>query len=200
MFSSWPLIQVEDATSGTASYTANTVTDFEAKGLRLDANHANKTVVASLHRGFYWAGGYIQGVGAPDTSPGTETLTEQRAVEITHNTQATTNRGIINASTTEWTPQTAVIAAATSLAVPTSTMITMTSAASVTWAGGGTLIADGQNGQCVVLMNVNSAARTITLTNGNNVNLPGAANFALAKLEGIQLCWLTATGTWVAIR
>ena len=132
----------------------------------------------------------------------TGTITTQYGLDIAALTAATTNVGIRNASTTVLTPTAnANITATSATIVATASLVTLTANGSYTLASTPT-IADGQDGQRLLILNVDTAD-TITLQDesglaGSNLEL-SAATVALGPKDSIELIYSTTIGGWVQI-
>lgn len=130
------------------------------------------------------------------------TITTQIGVDIAFLSRATTNIGIRNASTTVLTPSTAqnITAAGTTL-LANASIIRLTANNSYTLSSTPT-IADGQNGQELIILNVDSAD-TITLQDQGtlaNSNLRLAATtVAIAPRCSIRLVYSSDVGDWVQV-
>lgn len=148
-------------------------------------------VTNTLRKGFV----YLDKTGAG-------TLTTQIGVDVFPLVNATLNIGIRNQATTVYTPTVnAVITAVSATIAPVATIVTFTANNSYTLTSTPT-IADGQNGQVLTVMNVDTAD-TITIQDqgtlaGSNLRLVGVS-CALAPRESITLVYSSVVGDWVEI-
>lgn len=130
------------------------------------------------------------------------TLTTQIGIEVPALTSGGTNIGIRNASSYVSTPSTAQnITAVGNTILANAETVQITSDASYTLTSAPT-IADGQNGQIVTILNVDTAD-TITLQDqgtlgSSNLRLE-ATTVAIAPRQSIQLMYNTTVGDWVQI-
>jgi hypothetical protein len=128
------------------------------------------------------------------------TMTTLIGLDIAQLTRATTNIGIRNAGTTVLTPSTAQDITATSeVILADASIVLLTADGDYTLASTPT-IADGQNGQVLRIINVDSA-NIITLQDqgtlgSSNLRL-AAATVALGPRDSIELTYSSAVGDWV---
>lgn len=131
---------------------------------------------------------------------GSGTLTTNIGIDIVALAKGTTLIGIRNASTEVATPSLATISSASSTITPNAKVkrLNNTSGGAVTLTAT-PIIADGQNGQILILFN--SSANSITLTHGtsNNLRLDGGTNKTLAQRASIVLMFSTDVGDWIQI-
>lgn len=170
-------------------------------------NTINSGTTSASHFGYTYTptvngvgiGGSLVGVliSAPTLSNG-GTYTNFYGIDIAQvNNASTINVGIRNASSTVLTP-----AANTNITATTATirsdasLVTLTANNSYTLSGVAT-IADGQDGQVLRIMNVDTTD-TITLTDGTTQNLRlSAATIALGPRDNIELTFSSTVGDWV---
>lgn len=132
---------------------------------------------------------------------GAGTVDLQIGADISALAKATTNIGIRNAATTVDTPSVATITAAgnTIAADATVKRLDNTTGGSITLTSTPT-IADGQDGQILVLFT--SSAQSVVLTHGaaNNLRLDGGTNKTLATRASITLMFSSTIGDWIQIQ
>ena len=132
----------------------------------------------------------------------TGTLTTQVGVDVAALTAATTNIGIRNASTTVNTPiANANITAVSATIRHDASTVTLTADASYTLTSAPT-ISDGQNGERLLVINVDTAD-TITLQDqgtlaSSNLRL-SATTIALGPRDSIELVYSSTVGDWVQV-
>lgn len=184
-FVSAPAIGIKTGSHASAAVVMPTVNSY----LSLGSVGAQTTVTEYNHYGIIQV-----------TNSGT--LTTQIGLNIPNMTSATTNIGVKNASTTVNVPATAqnITAAGTALTI-TSTTKQITANASYTLTATPT-IADGQDGQVVTIINVDTAD-TITLQDqgtlaGSNLRLTNTT-VALAPRQSIKLMYSSTVGDWVQV-
>lgn len=194
-----------DTTTGSPTVNCNK-THFYAGYALLDADHANNTTNA-VRKGYHYVGGYVAGNGVfGDTSPGTEELTEEWGVYLANPSfsHATVSHGFLNELSTEFALDEQILAASTTIDPKADTAFDLCigtcvdTAGNITWTGTGSeVISDGNDGQVLFLVNADSSD-SITITDGNNINLPNG-NHTLAPSEGLTVMWSDEADTWVAL-
>jgi hypothetical protein len=171
--------------SGTSVISVTSLYGFRSRAMA----HAGLTVTTLAH--FILA------------DPTDGTFATQIGLDVPFLSRASSNIGIRNASPTVYTPSTVqdVTAAATTL-LANATIIILTADNDYTLSSTPT-IADGQNGQVLTILNVDSAD-TITLQDetqnaGSNLRLAGAVNLALGPRDSVTLAFSSSLGDWIEI-
>jgi len=126
----------------------------------------------------------------------TGTLTTQIGLDIAPLSLAGTNIGIRNASTLVHTPQEQIIGAAGDQIRSDSKIVELSSSIGSVTLTNATVIANGQDGQELTLINIDGVD-TITIPNGNNTRLAGAANLALGPADSVTLTYSVSLADWV---
>lgn len=132
-------------------------------------------------------------------NPTASTITTYVGLDLEKFTRATTNIGIRNASTLVNTPSTVQTIAAGTAIVADATIVQIQSTGSVTVTAAPT-IANGQDGQELTIVNVDSAD-TITLQDqgtlaSSNLRLV-ATTIALAPRQSVKLIYSSTVGDWI---
>lgn len=196
------------ATAMTAGY-ADSPSFIRASGTgthtidRYSSLTSYQPVLFSYHVGAGYTATTMSTVYARNPSVSGGTITNNIAIDIAPMTSGSTiNAGIRNASATINTPGTAQNITAASQAITiASTVKQLTANASYTLTSAPT-IANGQDGQVVTIVNVDTTD-TITLQDqgtlaGSNLRL-SASSIALGPRDSIQLMYSSTIGDWVQI-
>jgi hypothetical protein len=128
----------------------------------------------------------------------------QVGIDIPTLAKGGTNIGIRNAASTQWIPTTKAITAATDTIPITASVIRLnnTSGGSVTLGTTTPVMADGTNGQIIIIFN--SSAQPVVLpdqsgTAGSNLRLAGAANLTLGTNDSVTVMFNTNINDWIQI-
>lgn len=161
---------------------------------------------------YYFAEAYIDasaGANAITThrafwakNQGHATVTTAIGLDIEAQSGSTNTIGFRNAATSVYTPTTQTLAAAgnTILADRRYKNLDNSTGASLTLISTPT-IANGQDGQYITLINVDSADNIVlqneTVLAGSNLRLAGAANLTLGPRDSVTLMFSSALGDWI---
>lgn len=172
--------------SGTTTVTVTNLTGWFTNAARI---HAGATVTTLRDI-------FIQDLS---TSP---TLTNHLGLDIGQLTKGSAlNIGIRNASPTVYTPSTAQTLAAGTAILANATVVQINSAGAVTITAAPT-IANGQDGQILIIVNVDSADAITIQDQGtlasSNLRL-SAATIALGPRDSITLMYSSSIGDWIQI-
>ena len=135
----------------------------------------------------------------------TPQITTYIGLDVAALSSATTNIGIRNADTTVYTSgATRTLAAAGNTISASATFVEIdnSTGASLTLTSTPT-IADGQDGQMLILMNVDSAdsivLKDISTSATSNLQLAGSADLTLGPTDSVTLLYSSALGDWIQI-
>lgn len=143
-------------------------------------------------------------IGVDVANLGDSHATTSVALSISHQSGSGTNLGLRNSSTSSFPSQTQALGLAGDTITATSTFkhLTNSTGASLTLTSAPT-IANGVDGQIIVLMNGDSADDIVlqdqgTLA-GSNLRLAGAANFTMTPMDTLTLIYSGVFNDWVEI-